>query len=70
MLKIMGQTRPKIIKNWFFNEKMHRIRKSSQNRFAAFSQDTYDAKEVIHNRIFVKSRKYLNIWAQTWAKNL
>ena len=31
--------RPKIVKNWIFNEKVHRIRKTSQNRFFAFSKD-------------------------------
>ena len=28
--------RPKIMKNWTFNEKVHRIRKTSQNRFSLF----------------------------------
>ena len=28
--------RPKIVKNWIFNEKVHRIRKTSQNRFSLF----------------------------------
>ena len=28
--------RPKIMKNWIFNEKVHRIRKTSQNRFSFF----------------------------------
>ena len=28
--------RPKIMKNWIFNEKVHRIRKTSQNRFSHF----------------------------------
>ena len=27
---------PKIMKNWIFNEKVHRIRKTSQNRFSLF----------------------------------
>ena len=30
---------PKIIKNWTFNEKVHRIRKTSQKPFFAFLQD-------------------------------
>ena len=30
--------RPKIKKNWMFNEKMHRIRKTSQNRFSLFRE--------------------------------
>ena len=42
--------RPKILKNWIFNEKVHRIRKTSQNRFRYFER-YYDAKEVIHKRI-------------------
>ena len=28
--------RPKIVKNWIFNEKVHRIRETSQNRFPLF----------------------------------
>ena len=28
--------RPIIVKNWIFNEKVHRIRKTSQNRFSLF----------------------------------
>ena len=28
--------RPKIVKNWIFNEKVHRIRETSQNRFSLF----------------------------------
>ena len=31
--------RPKIIKNWTLNEKVHRITKTSQKRFFAFLQD-------------------------------
>ena len=31
--------RPKIVKNWIFNEKVHRIRKTSQKPFFTFSQD-------------------------------
>ena len=30
------KVRPKILKNWIFNEKVHRIRKTSQNRFSLF----------------------------------
>ena len=30
------KVRPKIAKNWIFNEKVHRIRKTSQNRFSLF----------------------------------
>ena len=30
------KVRPKIVKNWIFNEKVHRIRKPSQNRFRFF----------------------------------
>ena len=50
-LKISTQIRPKICKkNWIFNEKVHRIRETSQNRFSLFRR-YYDAKEVIHKRI-------------------
>ena len=31
--------RPNIMKNWIFNEKVHRIRKTSLNRFFLFSHD-------------------------------
>ena len=44
------KVRPKIVKNWIFNEKVHRIRKTSQNRFSFFER-YYDAKELIHKRI-------------------
>ena len=51
-LKICSQiVRPKIMKNWIFNEKLHRIRKASQNRFSLFFARYYDAKGVIHKRI-------------------
>ena len=30
------KVRPKIVKNWILNEKVHRIRKTSQNRFLLF----------------------------------
>ena len=30
------KVRPKIVKNWIFNEKVHRIRKTSQNLFSLF----------------------------------
>ena len=41
---------PKLMKNWTFNEKVHRIRKTSQSRFCFFAR-YYDAEEVIHKRI-------------------
>ena len=41
---------PKIMKNWIFDEKVHRIRKTSQNIFSLFAR-YYDAEEVIHQRI-------------------
>ena len=41
---------PKTIKNWTFNEKLHRIRKTSYIRFSVFAR-YYDAEEVIHKRI-------------------
>ena len=34
--QIWTQIRPKIVKNWIFNEKVHRIRETSQNRFPLF----------------------------------
>ena len=40
----------KMKKNWMFNEKVHRIRKTSENRFSLIRR-YYDAKEVIHKRI-------------------
>ena len=44
------KVRPKIVKNWIFNEKVHRIRKTSRTVFHFFAR-YYDAKEVIHKRI-------------------
>ena len=41
---------PKIVKNWTFNEKVHRIRKPNKTVFRFF-ESYYDAKEVIHQRI-------------------
>ena len=41
---------PKMMKNWTFKEKVHRIRKTSWNRFSLFAR-YYDAEEVIHKRI-------------------
>ena len=38
------------MKNWIFDEKVHRIRKTSHNRFSLFAR-YYDAEEVIHKRI-------------------
>ena len=38
------------MKNWMFGEKVHRIRKTSQNRFRFFAR-YYDADEVINKRI-------------------
>ena len=42
--------RPKIVKNWIFNEKVRRIRKPHRTVFHFFAR-YYDAKEVIHKRI-------------------
>ena len=41
---------PKIMNNWIFDEKVHRIRKTSQNIFSRLAR-YYDAEEVIHKRI-------------------
>ena len=43
--------RPKIVKNWIFNEKVHRIREILPEPFFVFFERYYDAKEVIHKRI-------------------
>ena len=60
----------KIVKNCIFNENVHRIPQNlTKNRLFAFSKDITDAKEVISSAHFLKSRKYLKIWA-TYAKNL
>ena len=40
----------KIMKNWTFNEKVYRIRKTSQSVFRLFAR-YYDAEVVIHQRI-------------------
>ena len=41
------------MKNWIFNEKVHLIRKTSQNRFSRFRffARYYDAEEEIHKHI-------------------
>ena len=47
---IWAQNRPIIMKNWIFDEKVHRIRKTSHNRFSLFRR-YYDAEGGIHKRI-------------------
>ena len=66
-LKIRAQIRPKMMKNWNFNEKVHRIRKTTQNRFSLFGKITrcWRSDSSAH---FLKLRKYLKIRAQIRPK--
>ena len=58
---------PKIIKNWTFNEEVHRIRKISQSRFSLFWKvlRCWKRDSSAH---FLKLRKYLKRWAQIRPK--
>ena len=60
--------RPKIIKNWTFNEKVHRTRKTSQKRFSLFCKilRCWRSDSKAH---FLKLRRYLKLWPQSYAKN-
>ena len=60
---------PKIMKNWTFNEKVYRIRKTSQKRFRLFAR-YYDAEEVIPKRISWNSRRYLQTLAPKLCQKL
>ena len=59
---------PKIIINWTFNEKVHRIRKSSQRRFSLFCKilRCWRSDSSAH---FLKLRRYFKLWPQSYAKN-
>ena len=59
---------PKIMKNWTFNEKEYRIRKTSQERFSPFCKilQCWRSDSSAH---FLKSRRYLKLWPQSYAKN-
>ena len=59
---------PKIMKNWTFNEKVYRIRKTSQERFSPFCKilQCWRSDSSAH---FLKSRRYLKLWPQSYAKN-
>ena len=59
---------PKIIINWTFNEKVHRIRKTSQSRFSLFCKilRCWRSDSSAH---FLKLRRYLKLWPQSYAKN-
>ena len=54
---------PKMMKNWTFNEMVHRIHKTSQSRFSLFCKilRCWKRDSSAH---FLKSRKYLKRWAQ------
>ena len=58
------KVRPIIMKNWIFDEKVHRIRKTSHNRFSLFRKilRCWRSDSSAH---FLKLRKFLKIWAQT-----
>ena len=59
--------KPKIMKNWIFNEKVHRISKTTQNYFSLFGKilRCWRSDSSAH---FMKLRKYLKIWAQIRPK--
>ena len=59
---------PKIMKNWTFNEKVYRIRKTSQKRFSPFCKilQCWRSDSSAH---FLKLRRYLKLWPQSYAKN-
>ena len=52
---------PKMMKNWTFNEMVHRIHKTSQSRFSLFCKilRCWKRDSSAH---FLKSRKYLKRW--------
>ena len=51
-----------IMKNCVFDEKVHRIRKTSHNRFSLFRK-ILRCWRSYSSAYFLKLRKYLNIWA-------
>ena len=55
-------------RSWTFNEKVHRIRKTSQSRFSLFCKilRCWRSDSSAH---FLKSRRYLKLWPQSYAKN-
>ena len=55
--------RPIIMKNWNFDEKVHRICKTSHDRFSLFRK-MLRCWRIDSEAHFLKLRKYLNIWAQ------
>ena len=57
------KVRPIIMKNWIFDEKVHRIRKTSYNRFSLFRKilRCWRSDWSAH---FLILRKYLKTWAQ------
>ena len=58
----------KMKKNWTFNEKVHRIRKTSQKPFFAFFARYYDAEKVIHERISWNWEDISILWPQIFAE--
>ena len=67
----LGQKLWKIesLKNGIFDEKVHRIHKTSQNRFPLLAS-YYDAWSSNSSAHFLKLRKYLKIWAQNLGQKL
>ena len=62
------KVRPKIMKNWIFNEKLHRIRKTSQKRFSHFCKILRCWRRD-SSAYFLKLKRYLKLWPQSYAKN-
>ena len=59
---------PKTIKNWTINEKVHRIRKTSQNGYSLFCK-ILRCWRSDSNAHFLRLRRYLKLWPQSYAKN-
>ena len=59
---------PKIIKNWTFNEKVYRIRKTSQKRFSPFCK-IFRCWRSDSSSHFLKLRRYFKLLPQSYPKN-
>ena len=68
ILKCGPKVRPKIMKNWIFDEKVHRISETSQSRFSLFCK-TLRCLRSDSKAHFLKLRRYLKLWPQSYAKN-
>ena len=60
---------PKTIKNWTINEKVHRIRKTSQNGYSLFCK-ILRCWRSDSNAHFLRLRRYLKLWPQKLCQKL